>query len=75
MLLPNLTPGRRLLAGTSRGHVHFFDVTAQGLERHHGGTEVVTFFVCYFGSYFRICESMTLFFRKKLDHKVSKFSD
>ncbi|CAK9068494.1 unnamed protein product [Durusdinium trenchii] len=25
--------GRRLLAGTSRGHVHFFEITNQGLER------------------------------------------
>ena len=33
--------GRRLLAGTSRGHVHFFDVTAQGLERlSHEGLQV-----------------------------------
>ena len=25
--------GRRLLAGTSKGHVHFFDLTEQGLEQ------------------------------------------
>ena len=25
--------GRRLLAGTSKGHVHFFDLPEQGLEQ------------------------------------------
>lgn len=33
--------GRRLLAGTSRGHVHFFEISAQGLERlNHEGLQV-----------------------------------
>ena len=29
-------PGKRLLVGTSRGRIHAFDVTPQGLERHLG---------------------------------------